>query len=305
MKRWSDSAVFLEFLPQDRQFLLTVLSIFWAFAQLIASLVAWPLLGYHTCSAEAKTPCTRSENFGWRYFMIAMGGMAMIMFICRFIFFTLYESPKYLMGRGKDAEAVKIVHEVARRNGKTSNLTLEDLQVFDLRGHQGTNASAAIARKLEKLNFTHVRALFATKELAYSTSLITLIWAFIGLGFPLYNAFLPYIQATRGAEFGDGSTSITYRNLVIIALLGIPGALIGGALVEIPRVGRKGALAVSTILTGVFLFASTTALTSNSLLGWNCGFNLMSNVMFAVLYAYTPEGTFTPSTLTPNMQHIH
>lgn len=225
--------------------------------------------------------------------MIAMGGMAMIMFICRFVFFTLYESPKYLMGRGKDAEAVKVVHEVARRNEKTSNLTLEDLQVFDLQGQQGTDAAAAMARKLEKLNFTHVRALFATKQLAYSTSLITLIWAFIGLGFPLYNAFLPYIQATRGAEFKDGSTSITYRNLVIIAILGIPGALIGGALVETPRVGRKGALAVSTILTGVFLFASTTALTSNSLLGWNCGFSFMSNVMYAVLYAYTPEGSIT------------
>lgn len=229
--------------------------------------------------------------------MIAMGGMAMLMFIARFVFFTLYESPKYLMGRGRDAEAVKVVHEVARRNGTTSSLTLEDLQSFDLQGQQGTDAAAAIARKLEKLNFTHVRALFATKKLAYSTSVITIIWAFIGLGFPLYNAFLPYIQSSRGAKFKDGSTSITYRNLVIIALLGVPGAIIGGILVEVPRFGRKGALAVSTILTGVFLFASTTALTSNSLLGWNCGFSFMSNVMYAVLYAYTPEGSIAPPSI--------
>lgn len=284
-----DSAVFLEFLPGTHQYLLTVLSIFWAIAQLIATAIAWPTLGYHSCAAAATT-CTRSENFGWRYFLIAMGGMAMIMFICRFVFFTLYESPKYLMGKGKDEEAVKVVHEVARRNGKTSNLTLADLQAFDVDGHQGTDAAAILARRLEKLNFTHVRSLFATKKLAYSTSLITVIWAFIGLAFPLYNAFLPYIQEHKGAEFGDASTRVTYRNLLIIAVLGIPGALIGGALVEIPRFGRKGALAISTTLTGVFLFASTTALTSNALLGWNCGFNFMSNVMYAVLYAYTPEG---------------
>lgn len=149
-----------------------------------------------------------------------MGGIALLMFILRFVFFTLYESPKFLMGRGKDEQAVKIVHEVARRNGKTSNLTLADLQVFDEAGHQGTDAAAVLARKLEKINLTHVRSLFATRKLAYSTSLITLIWAFIGLGFPLYNAFLPFIQATRGVDFGDGSTHITYRNLLIIAVLG-------------------------------------------------------------------------------------
>lgn len=115
------------------------------------------------------------------------------------------------------------------------------------------------------------------------------VWAFIGLGYPLYNAFLPYIQATRGAQFGDGSTYLTYRNSLIIAVLGIPGALLGGALVEVPRFGRKGTLAASTILTGVFLYGTTTALTSNALLGWNCGFNFASNVMYAVLYSFTPE----------------
>ena len=32
--------------------------------------------------------------------MICMGGIAMMMFILRFFCFTLYESPKFLMGRG-------------------------------------------------------------------------------------------------------------------------------------------------------------------------------------------------------------
>lgn len=134
-----------------------------------------------------------------------------------------------------------------------------------------------------------MRALFATPKLALSTSLIILIWAFIGLGYPLYNAFLPYLQAIRGAEFGDGSTYLTYRNSLIVAVLGIPGALIGGSLVEVRGFGRKGTLSASTVLTGVFLYASTTAVTSNALLGWNCAFNFFSNIMFAVLYSYTPE----------------
>ena len=288
-----DSAIFLEFLPGSHQYLLTVLSVFWAFAQLLAGLVAWPLLGNHSCPVAAKgqpkQTCTKSENFGWRYFMIAMGGLAMIMFLCRVLLFKLHESPKFLMGRGKDKDAVRVVHEVARINGKTSNLSIADLEVFNQAGQQGTDAEAALKRRLEKIKLTHIRALYATPKLAYSTTLIIFIWAFIGLGFPLYNAFLPYIQATKGADFGDSSTYITYRNIAIIAVLGVPGALLGGALVQIPRFGRKGALACSTAMTGVFLYASTTATTSNALLGWNCAYNFMSNIMYAVLYAYTPE----------------
>ena len=221
--------------------------------------------------------------------MITMGGLAMIMFFFRFFLFHLYESPKFLMGRGKDEEAVRVVHEVARINGTTSNLTLADLEVFNQTGEQRIDAEAALKRRLEKIRLTHVRALFASFKLAWSTSLIMAIWALIGLAFPLYNAFLPYIQATKGADFGDSSTYITYRNFTIIAVLGIPGALLGGALVQVPRFGRKGALACSTALTGVFLYASTTATTSNALLGWNCAYNFMSNIMYAVLYAYTPE----------------
>jgi MFS family permease len=283
-----DSAIFLEFLPGSHQYLLTILSVFWALAQLLATLIAWPLLGNMTCSAKATT-CPKSANMGWRYYLIVMGGLAMIMFFLRFVVFTLYESPKFLMGKGRDEQAVEVVHKVAQKNGKTSSLTLAHLQVHDRDGAVKTTATDAIKRKLDVLSLEHVRPLFATKKLAFSTSLIMLIWAFIGLGFPLYNAFLPFIQESRGAKFGDGSTYLTYRNSLIIAVLGVPGAIIGGALVELPHVGRKGTLASSTVLTGVFLFASTTATTSPALLGWNCAYNFFSNIMYAVLYAYTPE----------------
>ena len=97
------------------------------------------------------------------------------------------------------------------------------------------------------------------------------------------------LQATRGFDYGNGSTYITYRNSLIIALLGVPGALIGSAMIEIKKFGRRGTLALSTVLTGVILYGSTTATNSNSLLGWNCGFSVNSNIMYVVLYAYTPE----------------
>ena len=176
-----DSAIFLEFLPASHQWLLTVLSIDWALAQVVATLVAWPLLGYMTC--QEGEACRRSDNMGWRYFMIAMGGLTLLGFLARFGLFTIYESPKYLMGKGRDEDAVKIVHKVGKRNGKSSTLSIDDLQACEPPGYQGAaTARDAVKRKMQALDLTHVRALFASKKLAWNTAGLMTIWAFIGLG---------------------------------------------------------------------------------------------------------------------------
>ncbi|KAI0667722.1 MFS general substrate transporter [Trametes maxima] len=296
-----DSAVFLEFIPASHQYLLTILSIWWAFGQLVGSLVAWPLIANFSCASASD--CPRASNQGWRYFLYTMGGLMMFFFVLRFFVFHMHESPKFLMGRGRDADAVAVVHAVARYNGQASGLTLEMLEEVDRRLDGGagktkgdedgrgidTSARGAVMRKLATFGGSHVKGLFATKKLAYSTTLLIIVWALIGLAFPLYNGFVTFFLATRGADFGDGSVYITYRNQVILSVIGVPGALLAGYMVELPYLGRKGTLAISTIITGVFLFASTTARTSNALLGWNCGFTFTSNVMYGVLYAVSPE----------------
>ncbi|KAF8910712.1 MFS general substrate transporter [Mucidula mucida] len=288
-----DSAIFLEFIPASHQYLLTVLSIWWAFGQLIGSLIAWPLIGNFSCDVEASV-CRREDNQGWRYFLYAMGGLMLFLWCIRFFLFKLYESPKYLMGRGRDEQAIEVLHAVAERNGKrnVSLLSVEDLVGVSEKGQQqeiDTSAKGAIRRKLSSLSGNHVKSLFATRKLAYSTSLIIVLWALIGLAFPLYNAFVTYFLATRGADFGDGSTYITYRNQVILSVIGVPGALIAGYLVELPFLGRRGTLSISTLLTGAFILVSTTARSSAALLGWNCAYSFTSNVMYGVLYALTPE----------------
>ena len=180
-----DSAVFLEFIPASHQWLLTVLSIWWAFGQLVGSLVAWPLIADFSCPTGAAV-CSRAANQGWRYFMYCMGGIMLFLSFLRFAVFHLYESPKYLMGRGRDADAVDVVHKLAKFNGKTSSLTLEMLQDVGRTASLGvsgapparmdTSARGAILRKLQILSTTHLKSLFATKKLAFSTSLLMLVW---------------------------------------------------------------------------------------------------------------------------------
>jgi len=221
----------------------------------------------------------------------------MALWILRFFVFNLYESPKYLMGRGQDEAAVEIIHKVAAYNGKTSTLTVEQLKgperpEEDVEGKEGkmdVSAAAAIRRKLAMFDAGHVKPLFATRKLAYSTSLLITLWALIGLAFPLYNGFVTYYLQSRGADFGDSSVYITYRNQVIISVIGVPGALLAGYCVELPFLGRRGTLSIFTLLTGVFIMASTTARTSDALLGWNCGYSFTSNIMYGVLYAISPE----------------
>ncbi|KAG8880325.1 hypothetical protein FRB97_000938 [Tulasnella sp. 331] len=115
---------------------------------------------------------------GWRYYVIIMGVLMIVMWAIRFFVFKLYESPKYLMGRGRDAEAVEVVHKVAAFNGTTSSLTLKDLTRFDRTSGKGvdTSAAAAIKRNTEKFQSNHIKALFASAKLAWSTSLIISIW---------------------------------------------------------------------------------------------------------------------------------
>jgi hypothetical protein len=149
---------------------------------------------------------------GWRYFLFSMGGLMLLLWAIRFFVFTLYETPKYLMGCGKDQEATAVVHKLAEYNGKTSDLTVERLALAgrlsdkEATGAMDTSALGAIKRHMAKFSANHVRALFATRNLAYSTSILIVLWgrcfldvcashvmsltigsfqALIGLAFPL------------------------------------------------------------------------------------------------------------------------
>lgn len=185
-----DSAIFLEAVPATHQYLLTVLSVWWAFGQLLGALVAWPLIANFSCASPPPAGgCRRADNQGWRYFLFTMGGLMLILWGIRFFVFKLRESPKYLMGRGRDAEAVENVHKIAAYNGKTTTLTVEDLQKAANRAREkaglapvqdkpdiDTSAKGALSRSLEKFSLEHVKALFATPKLAWSTTLIIIIW---------------------------------------------------------------------------------------------------------------------------------
>jgi hypothetical protein len=48
-----------------------------------------------------------------------------------------------------------------------------------------------------------------------------------------------------------------YRNYVITSVAGVPGSIIACYTVDIKYIGRKGTMAISTLISGIFLYLFT------------------------------------------------
>ena len=251
---------------------------------IIPAAVAWGFLPNFSCPTTIKPgQCRKEDNMEWRYLIYTMGAFTFVLWAGRFFFFHLHESPEYLIGQGRYAEAIEVLDAVAKYNGCTQPLTVRQLEQFERSQAERhgihhavapVNSKTPIKRSLAAFKpggFPHVRTLFSTFKLAYSFTLIILIWGMIGLASPLYSTFLPEYLAEHGAKTRDDSINITYRNNIIIIVCSLPGTLIGGWLIGSRYVGRRGALGASLILASVFLFAFTTARTAAQ--------NLASNVL--------------------------
>ncbi|KAF2839305.1 sugar transporter [Patellaria atrata CBS 101060] len=285
-----DGALFLEFLPFESGNLLTLLSVWWPVGQLVASLIAWGFIPNYSC--ESAEGCSRAENMGWRYLVLTMGALTFCMFIGRFFLFHLYESPKFLLSRGRQAEAVAVVHGIAYKNGAKTWLTEDILNAIggnpDVVQDDKLETAEIIRRTLSKFSTQRIAPLFHGWKLAVSTSLIWFAWTTIGMAYPLFNAYLPlYLQNNGGGE--EVSTSVVYRNYAITSIVGVPGSIIACYTVDIKYVGRKGTMGIATALSAVFLFLFTTSTNSDTQLVFASLEAFFQNIMYGVLYAYSPE----------------
>ena len=132
------------------------------------------------------------------------------------------------------------------------------------------------------------------------------------MGYPLFNAFLPqYFQNAGKANTAPTPNSVVYRNYAITSIVGVPGSFIAAYTVDVKYIGRKYTIAVSTLITGILLFCFTISSNSNFQLTFSSleaffqsAFPRLSShiqdegdrkitfeldIMYGVLYAYTPE----------------
>ncbi|KAI5475841.1 MFS domain-containing protein [Pseudohyphozyma bogoriensis] len=310
-----DGALFLEFLPGRRQYLLTLLSAWWAFGQVVASLISWAFLARWSCSNPGLTKgspgyvCDDTNNQGWRYSYYTLGVLMLFLAGVRAFVIPLDESPKFLMSIGQDHEAVAVIHRIAKANGKETKLSVADLHdaavpyfSFEEAGRDQFNTRLStyglVRTATQRMDLDHIKALFATKRLAWSTSLIMFIYGALGLAYPLFNAFLGTYLTERQAEVGNQTIYSTYSTYTYQAACGVAGSIGAAALVQWSRGGRRFAMAFFTIMSGVFLFGLTTARSNDAIIVWTCMAATFENAFYGVLYGYAPEVFPTPSRAT-------
>ena len=145
-----DATIALEFLPQQRRFLVALLSMWQPIGVTVASGIAYGTAAKWRCDPElpsckavssGEACCTVASNMGWRYNVIVLGAMTLSVFCLRFFVFRFHESPKFLLSRGREQEAIEVLHKIAKFNrAPPPTLTLEMFAQIDEASSTNTNS---------------------------------------------------------------------------------------------------------------------------------------------------------------------
>jgi hypothetical protein len=253
-----DTAVFLEYLPSQNQWLLTLMACWWGVGQLVAGLFAWAFLPNYSCSDPSKGggPCNWQTNAGWRYVWFANGALVFVFSILRITVIRLRETPKFLLGEGRDAEVVETLQFIAKKYHRPCSLTLDHLEACGVTGLN--KPEHAKPRFSFSEVWVHLKGLYATKKMGLSTTLVWWSWLLIGLAYPLYNVFLPTYLATRGAALGGLTASQTWGDYALANFSSIPSPIFAGLMCKSKWFwGRRGTMIIGALMTMVFFFAYT------------------------------------------------
>ncbi|KAJ4206431.1 hypothetical protein NW759_014220 [Fusarium solani] len=314
-----DTTITLEFIPQNKRFLLACLSIFQPIGVVVCSAIAFGFIPVYSCSpnfSEAEplpscndnvtqTPCcSRADNMGWRYLLFTLGAITLSIFILRFFIFKFRETPKYLIYRGRDDEALQTLQHMAKTNGKQCGLTVEMFESLESEQSSldsSSSASPALGgtsrhvewREKTKSELSRYKMLFDGFQMTRLTILTWLTYIMDFWGFTVAGFYLPRILALKnGSE--SVSLSSTYAAYIYTYAPGIVGVLLGAMMYRIPAFGRKWTMVLSAALMGtsILLFSTVDTRAKNEgLFAMEYFFQSMFN---AVLYGWTPEAFPAP-----------
>ena len=200
-----DTTICLEFIPQNRRFLLAILSVFQPLGVVVTSGLSYAFIPQFSCGKDAAGTdlpschnvaagvacCTKASNMGWRYNLLCLGGICLAIFFLRFVVFNFQESPKFLLYRGQDEKAVKVLQHIAKFNKRECSVTLEMFEALtdenDSTASRDTNTPmlGAGVKQLKatwqekvKLEFQRYKILFSSFTMARLTILVWITYVF-------------------------------------------------------------------------------------------------------------------------------
>ncbi|SCZ95990.1 BZ3500_MvSof-1268-A1-R1_Chr8-1g09930 [Microbotryum saponariae] len=218
-----DATIVPEFLPQNRRWLLPLLSMWQPIGVVLNCAIAFSLVPRYRCNTD----------------LLACGLVQFRVFVLRFFVFDFLESPKYLLARERDAEAIEVVHKLATFNRTVApQLSIAEFEAIDHEfPQQGLDTSKKCVIKQAFGRFKPLRGLFRTKRLGLTTVLLWIVYMDCGSG-PFIGS-LWYVLRLRSVDS------------IYVYLSGILGTILAAACVELPGVGRKWSLVFGAIVQGV------------------------------------------------------
>lgn len=308
-----DATIALEFIPQNRRFFVALLSMWQPIGVVVASAIAYGTAAKYRCgngdttllschAVASGTPCcTVPSNMGWRYLVIILGAVTLLIFFLRYFVFTFHESPKFLLSKGREQEAIDVLHRIAKFNrAPMPTLTVQHFIEIDqastgYTGIEPTNRATAkhVVRNFFN-SFKHLKGLFGNKLQMFIFILLALAYMGDYWSFNLAGAFLPLILLRNNVSDGRGSVKDTYQQYIIIYAPGILGAVVALISVQLPLVGRKWSLVFSAAMQGLAMAMYTQVNTTAGYVGLNAFEYIMQTVSHH-LYPLFPSFPFSDS----------
>lgn len=134
---------------------------------------------------------------GWRYFLYTTGAVSLVVFFLRFFVFTFRETPKFLLAKGRDDDAIATMQHIAKFNKNESGITKDLFEALE-REHEtelgNTSSQPMLRPKTDKTanlttktraEFQRYKLLFSSLGMARLTILVWLTYAMDFSGFTI------------------------------------------------------------------------------------------------------------------------
>ncbi|KAH7126065.1 putative sugar transporter [Dactylonectria macrodidyma] len=276
-----DLAILAESIPRRWSFVLPGLAAIWGVGNVFTGLIAWPLLVNFGCpSGSTPDTCSKSDNMGWRYLYIVLGGLCFFMSLIRSFVLRSQESPRWLIACGRIPEAVDVLNTISSTNGSNYTVSADQFIPVPERTEKETLSFHE--------NIRRAMGLFSGAKQCRLMVCLMLMWMLIGIAYPLYTIFLPYYLAAHGAELGDGSTYTAYRDWTVSSAVGVVGPFVSMYMVSLKLFKSKKSLFIMACICTAFSGAFTTVRTSGQNLAFSSMINFSLNGLYAIIYSYTP-----------------
>ncbi|KAM0737830.1 hypothetical protein ACQRIT_007834 [Beauveria bassiana] len=320
-----DSAIFLEFVPHNRRFLLACLSLFQPLGVIVSSAIAFGFIPTYSCSpnfseanplpscrgvAAGTACCARNANQGWRYLLFTTGGLSLVVFVLRFLVFSFRETPKFLVCTGRDDEAIATMRYITGGKASSCRLTAEVFETVE-REYETELSSSRSSQSIELLqqpgghrrrrlrrcrgayakvvgNLSAYRVFFSSWGMTRLTILTWLTYAMDFSGFTVAGHYLPRILAIKNGA-AHVSLKFTYAAYIYTYTPGILGVFAGALMYHVPAIGRKWTMVFSSALMGTSIFLLATVDTVAKREGLFTLEYFFQSMFNAVLYGWTPE----------------